>query len=384
MPYPNPAVMPVISRNVPAFSNDDYSGAFPASHANNAVYGDYWRCQTAPTGNTDSGTLTQNVWLAYDLSGVSSSHRGACVLVWHNDPSTGAYNATLISNNHYNLPTNYTIEANAGAGGGAAPSSGWIVLATITSNVYHSRQHAINLTGYNWVRLNITTITGSAFNNNAACNMDIHDASAGNQDNWIFYGDSITQRGLDMSDTTLAAQISASKPLYYPLMEDGGMAGWTAVEGAANVATFLSVFTGKYVTLNFGANDASQGGSYISSYQTNMTTMINAVLSANKIPIVPKITWGTAGSMTTNLPTLNGIINTLYGTFPTVLPGPDLYTYYQANQSLISGDGLHPTDPAGYGAYRTQWLNWAIANLYTPLSSGETSFFDLLHFGRSY
>src|SRR5579885_3137442 len=112
-----PTPMPVISRGVPAWTNDDFSGAFPASNACNSSYGgqNYWRCLTTPTSNANSGTLTQAVYLAYDLSGVPSSQRQNVVVVWYNDPSTDPYNSALLVVNYFNTPCTYTIDTNTGA-----------------------------------------------------------------------------------------------------------------------------------------------------------------------------------------------------------------------------------------------------------------------------
>jgi len=354
------APMPLISRGVPAYTNDDFSGAFPASQANDSTYGNYWRCLTAPTGNTDSGTLTQAVYLAYDLSGVSSLT--TAVVVWYNDPSTGAYDPTLISNNSYNVPAAYTIDANSAAGG-SLPSSGWITLATVTGNVYHSRQHSVNLTGYKWVRIRITAINGSVSNNNVQINMDVHKAN-GLADDWIFYGDSIAQQGFLHTDTTLPAQINAQVS-NFPLMEDGGIGGFTAVEGAANIATWLALFPGKYVGLLYGTNDANQGGTYVTNFISNMTTMINAVIGAGKTVVLPKtICWGNTTNLLANAPTINTKILTLKASFPSIILGPDLYAYFSTHQSLIDVDNIHPTLPAGYVAYQNLWLNFFLNSLY--------------------
>jgi len=371
-----PAVMPVISRDVPAFTNDDFSGAFPAAHANNSTYGgtNYWRCVTAPTGNTDSGTLTQAVYLAYDLSSVSSSQRQNIVAVWYNDPTTDPYDSSLISTNYYNVPKDYTIDTNTGAGGGSPPGSGWTTRVTVTSNPYHSRQHAFNLNGANWLRINVTGINGSALNNNCALNMDVHDAHLGNQDNWIFYGDSITQAGLDHDDANngpiLPAQINTLQGTNVPLMENGGVGGFSAADGAAHISTWLPFFSGKYVGLNYGTNDANGGGSLMTNFISNMTTMINAVIGAGKIPIMHKtIVQSLTTNVQTNGPTLNGYIQTLKSTFPSLILGPDLWAYFGANPSLISGDNIHPTLGAGYTAYRQQWATSLAASVYTAASA---------------
>lgn len=378
-----PPAMPVISRDVPAFTNDDFSGDFPASHANNSVYGgsNYWRCETAPASG-DSGALTQDVYLAYDLSGVPSAQRQNVVLVWYNDPSTDPYDSTIEGTNYNNSPQAYTIDTNTAAGG-SLPGSGWTTQVTVTSETRHSRQHAFNLNGANWLRINVTAINGSVSNNNCAINMDVHDASAGNLDNWIFFGDSITQRGFDHDDGfipgTLPAQINAKIATNFPLMEDGGLGGYKASDIVANnyLATWLPLFSGKYVGLNYGTNDADAGGAPVTNFLSNMTSLVNQVIGAGKVPVIHKtIPWGSTTGITANGPLINAALATLFGNFPQIIQGPDLWTYFEANQSLISADGIHPTDPAagtgnGYIAYRQLWADTLIANVYSQSFIGR-------------
>src|SRR5438046_4132466 len=95
-----------------------------------------------------------------------------------------------------------------------------------------------------------------------------------------------------------------------------------------------------------------------------MTTIINAVIGAGKIPVIPKIPWGGTSGLLANVSTLNAIITGLYTSFPSIIHGPDLYAYFNADHSLISGDNIHPTDPAGYTGYRAQWASALFANLY--------------------
>jgi lysophospholipase L1-like esterase len=363
-----PAIMPVISRGVPAYTNDDFSGAFPASNANNLLYGNYWRTVTAPTGNADSGTLTQAVYLAYDLSSVPSAQRGQVVAAWYNDPATGIYNPSLVSQTYNNVPRDYTIEVNAAAGG-SLPSSGWVTLATVTNNLYHSRQHALDLTGYNWIRINISAINGSIANNNAQLNFDIHDAHLANEDNWIFFGDSITQRGLDHSDTILPSLINTVQATRWPLMECGGIGGDLSTTRVIELNTWLPLFSGKYVGLLYGTNDANNAGpgdpNFGPAFTTAMTTMIQAIIAAGKVPVLPiSIPWGKTANIQANGPTINTRIATLMTTFPQIVHGPDLWAYFQANPSLINDNDVHPTTD-GYVAYRQQWADVLIANVYT-------------------
>lgn len=361
--------MPLISQGVPAYTNDDSSGADPASNANNSNYHDNWRCATTPAGNANNGTLTQPVYLAYDLSSVPLYQRQQILLIWYNDtPGIGSYNPSLILQNYFNNPNAYTIDVNA-APGGALPTSGWVTKITETNNVYHSRQYTFNMAGYNWIRINVTAILGSTFNNNAELDMDIHDAHLGVQDDWIFYGDSITVTGLNHDDSgghgnVAPVQVHASKPLFYPAWENAGIFGYTAADFVPLMATYLPLFPGKYAAVNLGTNDANGGGSLVTSFSSNMQSIITSILNAGKIPVIPHIPYGLTANILANGPTINTAIDNLIAANPGCIAGPDLWAYFQANQSLISGDQIHPTDPAGYAAYRTQWANWAVANVY--------------------
>src|SRR6185312_6858802 len=149
-----PVPMPLISRGLPAFTS---SGIYPARDANDGDYDTVWR------GSSKS-------WLAYDLSTVPSSRRSRILVAWYNDPITTPYDYALAGDVAYNEPRDYTVQANAAHGGGAAPSSGWVTLATVTGNRYHSRQHLVDFAGYNWIRLNVSAVNGSPGNTDAAIN----------------------------------------------------------------------------------------------------------------------------------------------------------------------------------------------------------------------
>lgn len=352
---------PVISRNVPAYSSDDCFGTKLASLANDNDYKVYWRsCNATPSVGTP-------VTLTYDLSGVASANRKNVIVSWYNDPVTGAYNHTLISVNAYNMPGDYTIDANAAAGGGAPPGGGWVTLATVVGNVYHSRQHAVDLTGYNWVRLSATSSEGSILNTDIALNMDVHDVSSGVADDWIFFGDSITQQAfLHTSDYggTFSQVINSFNASYFPIYESGGIGGFVSADGVSNINTWLGLFPGKFVTLNYGTNDANTNVA-AATFFNNMKTMVDAIIAAGKIPVIPKIPWGCTANLTANVPTLNAKIDDLYSQYPQIIKGPDLYTFFNANQGDISGDCIHPTDPSGYTDYLSQWTSSMETAVYT-------------------
>ncbi len=62
------------------------------------------------------------------------------------------------------MPEDYTIDVNLGAGGDNPPDTGWVTLVTVKGNHYHSRQHVIDMTGNNWIRIVVTAVDGAPEN----------------------------------------------------------------------------------------------------------------------------------------------------------------------------------------------------------------------------
>ena len=348
---PNVPGMRLLSRGLPAFAS---SGA--AAAANDGDYNSWWRSSRVPAE------------LAYDLSSIAASRRQTIVLAWYNDVTYG-YDHALIQQVGYNNPGNYTIEANAGSGGGSPPGSGWIVLATVTGNTRHSREHMLDFRGYNWIRINATAADGTAGNMDILLNMDIYDASGGEPDSWLFAGDSITANGMghanfaSTSSESFGNQVGALSGIA-PAQENAGMPNWTAAILLQNLPDWLRSFPGRYVTISVGTNDAA-GGIAAGDFYTSMSALVAAVLATGKIPIVPSIPWSREQTHAKNIPGLNAQIRNLYQAFPKVMPGPDLYRYFSEHQELISADNVHPTD-SGYAALRTQWATFAAQSVYKP------------------
>jgi lysophospholipase L1-like esterase len=342
--------MPVISRGVPAFASSGNAGG-----ANDSSYSTYWR-------SNGPG------WLAYDLSSVPAAHRGLVVVGWYNDPITTPYDHTVNGDAGYNNLRNYTIEVNAAAGGGSPPGSGWVTLATVTNNHFHSRQHLVDMSGDNWIRINVTAIDGSSGNMDAMMNMDVHDASSSPADTWIFYGDSITEDGMPHEPVSGNAAENFSQlihdalPTYFPSYQNGGIGGLVSGDGANHVGSWLTVFPGHFVGLAYGTNDAN-GCIDPTTFYNNYVIMVQAVLTAGDVPVVPTIPWARTQDVQNCGPGLNAKIAQLYTQFPQIVHGPDLWTFFQTHQNLISGDNLHPSE-AGYVAYRQQWANAMVANVY--------------------
>ncbi len=340
---------PLISRNVPAFASNSST---PASYGNNGSYDELWRSNLPPA------------WLAYDLSRVPTAERSNVLVVWYNESFN--YDHTLINNYSYNMPEDYTIEVNPAPGGGNPPTTGWVTKVTVKGNHYHSRQHILNMAGNNWLRIHVTAIDGAPENYDADIKMDVFDATPAIADDWIFYGDSIT--ALTMAQYTtggvkfFAQLINDKVPADFPVQEAGGIGYLQSSTGAQYINTWLSLFPGKYVALDYGTNDAN-GCVSPASFYSSYAIMIQAVLKAGKIPIVPYIPWGRTQNIQHCGPLLNAQIDALYKAFPQVVKGPDLWTFFQQHQNFISNDNIHPTD-AGAGQYRLLWANTMLKEVF--------------------
>jgi hypothetical protein len=363
--------MPIISRNVPAFTNDNCNGGGPASNGNDADYDSTWiTCQGAPSAASPK-------WLAYDLSGVPAAKRTDLVVGWFNDPMTSPFDHTVLGEPAYNNVGSYTIEVNPAAGGGSAPTTGWVTKVTVSANKLNSRQHLLTgLTGVNWIRIRVTASDGSSGNNGVAINFDVHDASGGANDDWIFYGDSITQDGL-AHDTrvakggtrvgTFAQLVNARAPGFFPLFQNAGIGSETSGSGAGRVPGWLAQFPGRYVALDYGRTDAggeANDPSIVKPFHDHMAAMIQMVLDAGKVPILPTLPWGRDPALQANVPVLNNEIRKLATEYPKAVLGPDLYAVFNADHTLISNDNIHPTWDAGYAALRVAWADWAASTIY--------------------
>ena len=162
---------PLISRGVPAYSS---AGQTPASVANNGIYSSFWMENTP-------------VSITYDLSSIPEKLRNNVVAVWYTACTYDRIGAYVSQNM---LPTDYTVEVNS-AIGGCLPINSWEIVETVKNNTFGSRQHIVDMTGFNWFRLNFSKADGK-IGNPVSLNLDIHSAADGICDNWLFLGDSIT------------------------------------------------------------------------------------------------------------------------------------------------------------------------------------------------
>jgi hypothetical protein len=362
-PTPSPggvSPLPVISRNVPAYAvNAVY---LPAS-GNDANYATQYR-GTPPTS------------LIYDLSGVPTARRGQVLIAWSNN--NNMWDPPAINSPYYNNPRDYSIDANAAAGGSGPPSAGWVTLVSISGNPYSAGQHLLDLSGYNWVRMSVTASNGSPGNSDASFNLDVHDASAGVSDTWAFFGDSITSDDMAKADPATAdglhnfAQlINVGKPAYFPAFVDGGVGGWDAASalktdpasGRSYWSEFIAATPAHFIGIDFGTNDANEQV-VPATFRSQMQSMVSSVEAAGKIPVIRLIPWGCTSAIQSSGPLLNQQIQALWAADPQIIRGPDFWTYFSQNRNLIASDCIHPTLPDGALAYRQQYAQAMLAAVY--------------------
>ncbi len=335
---------PVISRNCPAYSQSSPS---TAASANDAFYYSFW-----------SGTASD--YLAYDLSDIPSEQRKKVIAAWYN--ATGQYDYTVVNQNSNGMPTDYTIEVNKAAGG-KYPESGWEVVDTVAENTLHSRQHIVNMEGYNWIRMNVKKADGKT-SGSVQINLDIHNVSDGVEDSWIFFGDSITAGGMmNCYGTGYAEYVNQLDSRYFPAQENGGIGGIFSTDGAANIERWLKTFPGKYVSIAYGTNDAWGNQTGAQKYYENTAFMVEKVLASGKTPIVPKIPYSTESGVNSYLDSYNDMVDKIYKDYPQVVKGPDFDSYFRENPDLLSSDGVHPSSE-GYDGMRQLWAKTMYENVY--------------------
>lgn len=347
----------VISRNCPSYSA---SSPHTAGAANDDYYYSFW-FGTAPD------------YLAYDLSDVPEEQRQEVIAVWYN--TTGQYDYTVVNGgSSSSMPTDYTIEVNA-AEGGAYPEEGWVTVETVEDNTLHSRQHKVEMKGYNWIRMNISGADGKS-GGTAGINFDIHNVSDGVSDSWIFFGDSITAGGMmNCYGTGFAELINQIDSRYFPVQENGGIGGIFSTDGAANIERWLETYPGKYVSIAYGTNDAWGNQTGAEKYYNNTAFMVEKVLEAGKIPVVPKIPYATETGVNQYLDDYNKAVDRIYESYPAVVKGPDFDTFFRENPDLLSQDGVHPSSE-GYAAMRQLWADTMYAEVYSAeesITSGDVN-----------
>jgi hypothetical protein len=353
-------LMPLISRGLPILAS---YGNNAASAATDADYNTYWDAQHAASASDAN-------WLAIDVSSVPATQRSRVYSLWWAEWDSFNY-VENGAGGSYGIPGDYQIQASADPGSGGPPTTGWQTLVTGTANQYNSGADILDLSSAHWIRIFVTA--GASTNQTALSGADdtklqwdLHDAHACN-DGWKFSGDSISCFALPhvSGGDAFDQLVNASSPSY-PAFQNASHGGWRTQDEINHIAAFLQNFPGRYYALPLGSNDATQVDD--ATFKQNMTTLIEAILAAGKVPVIPTIPYHAGAD--TAVQGLNAQIRALYQAYPQVIPGPDLYTllFDGAATMFTPPDLLHP-NAVGLAAMRKAWADAMLKEVYGVASS---------------
>jgi lysophospholipase L1-like esterase len=251
-------------------------------------------------------------------------------------------------------PTGYEI---ATSGDSTSGSDGtWETVVTVTGNTVRTRAHTFAFTGKSWVKLTVTAgAAGGAFIDEIAIH-DVTQAGSGRPaDTWFFMGDSITQGAFNWNFVdSFNAAVTAAHPAYHPVMLNGGIAYELSTDGLGHIDQWLQLNPDiQHFAIMYGTNDAA--GDKLpdaTPFQANMTSIVEKVLAAGRVPILARIPYSTTAHA--NVADFDAIVDAI-ATGHGLPCGPDLYGYFMAHPDQLS-DGVHPT-PTGYDAMNRLWAD---------------------------
>jgi acyl-CoA thioesterase I len=324
------APMPLISRNKPAFA----SGGNAAAVVDGSYYGNAtW--DVVPTAANPARVAI---------------HVGA-------GPSRAMLNWVAYPGS--NVAANYRIETSANSTNG---SDGiWITAATVLANAEQARTHSFNFAGQQWVRFVVTEAhnVGQAISMNE---IDVHDASAGTNDSWIFIGDSISYAAYNRAfyEGNFPERVRAVSPNYFPLMIGAGIGGTSTYDGVAHIDEWIALHSEiQNWVISYGTNDSSNGQPQLApAFGVRLRSIVSTLQAAGKTVWVPRIPWNTGG--TPYLSFYNAEVDAVRAEFG-LGPAPDLYAWFLAHPNHLY-DGVHPNDD-GSRAMNQLWAD-AVRPLY--------------------
>ena len=349
-----------ISLLIPAssvYADSDVNGA--RAGARDGLWSTRWRTSEV------AATAGAPHWIAYDLSTIPSAARQRVVSVWMDQQ----YDYDSAGASAYTLFGDYALQANA-APGGSLPSSGWVTLASVNGNTKGAAMHLLTLGGYNWVRILVT----AGASNNAAGNIgaaltewQLFDASSSLGDSWMFVGDSITSNSFGNQDVDGVDVLFRARTGRAPAWYKASHAGYktddflaATVPGPTRLDDYLAVFPGRYVAIALGTNDAS-GQPDATTYDANLRRMIDKVLAAGKVPVIPKVIYSPKSNVAPNLPAFNAKVAQIWADYGArIVRGPDLYQPFYDDYNggpqtyWVGSDLLHP-NTVGSAKVRDLW-----------------------------
>lgn len=255
----------------------------------------------------------------------------------------------------------------------------WTTAVTVTGNGVFGREHLISFTGYSWLKLIVDDTVNGQLDE-----LDVWDASNGTPDTFAFVGDSITL-GSVLRHTYFGGGnrpsfqdvVLTNKPGHYPLQMNLGIISTGVSDWISNISTALALYPDiKYWCISLGTNDAAGMPGSLTTWRSNMTTIINAIVTAGKIPILARAPYtGAAGYGGGNVETcglryLNDYgVDYICATLG-VRRGPDLYQLFYDNRvAFVVETDPHPNEE-GRLAWNQAWAD----SVSKSITSGGSSY----------
>ena len=229
----------------------------------------------------------------------------------------------------------------------------WVTVVDVQKNPWAARAHIIEGDDMRWVRFRVTR-GDSSINE-----IDIHDLSRCKPgivcDTWGFIGDSITADTFWRSPGTgqpFNERVNAFDSRRYPSMINFGIGGQDSGHLLERLQQTIDDNQGiHFWAIGIGSND----GEKVAVFEQNLVNILDLLIAQGKQPIVARIPWSEIVP-DSHIQSLNIVIDKITNKYDLPI-GPDLYTLFRKNPSLLS-DGLHPT-AKGIDAIQELWAQVA-------------------------
>lgn len=256
-------------------------------------------------------------------------------------------------------PEAYRIESSADSTDGSDGT--WRLEVGVTGNPVRARAHRFEFDGQSWVRLVLTAAEHPARAVSSIA-VDVHDASDGSDDTWLFLGDTQLVAAGAHSERSFAENVHAEYPGYFPALIDGHVRGESVTRGLARLGSVLALNPDfRHFALAYGATDARGGQLDVAQLRTCLQAMIDQLLAAGRVPLLARVPLSAAADRET-IAEYHRVISELTQA-NALLAGPDLHAWFEAHPEQLTDDGS--PDSAGRAAVHRLWAD-AMDRLYAP------------------
>jgi hypothetical protein len=312
--------MPQISLGKPIFGTGSVSKLIDGAYFYDTVTPGAWACVATDYAAINLGSGPKKILVAIGSDQAITS--------------TGQYvNAAAFEAYRFQVSNNST----------NGVDGSWTTVVTVTGNTFTTREHLIDFTGWSWIKLIMDTVTGGRIDE-----LDVWDATGGTENTFAFVGDSLTVRGTSRESYGGGGKLPSFQQVFqtnrgfYPLMVSLGVTGRDAAGLAADIGALLTAYPDvKYWIIGMGTNNGAGMPAQLATYIASMTTTINAITAAGRVPILGRVPYTDAagyGGNTSPDPSVNGLkylndngINALVASLG-VRSGADLFQPFYDNR----------------------------------------------------